>query len=100
MGLPFAYLLYSMAKRKGGNRWLYFLGGFIPVYSLFLAIWMASLPEKKMVQELTEFIKELSKYKLELKPEYWMCSCGAVNDLKSSNCPECGIKKEYLLKQK
>ena len=28
-----------------------------------------------------------------INDEYWLCTCGYVNDVKSSKCPKCGIQK-------
>ena len=38
LGLPFAFLLKSIARRKGRNQWGWFVGGFVPVFNFFGAI--------------------------------------------------------------
>ena len=45
MGLPFAFLLKTIARRKGRNEWAWFGGAFVPVFNFFGAIWLASLQD-------------------------------------------------------
>jgi len=45
MGLPFAFLLKFIARRKGRNQWAWFAGAFVPVFNFFGAIWLASLQD-------------------------------------------------------
>lgn len=33
-----------------------------------------------------------------INDEYWLCTCGYINDIKSSKCPKCGIQKKQIEK--
>jgi uncharacterized membrane protein YhaH (DUF805 family) len=57
--LPFIILIYRMAKRKGKSGWLAIWGA-VPVLNMFVALWIASLPEAKLVQEIQELKNRLN----------------------------------------
>jgi hypothetical protein len=57
--LPFAILIYSIAKRKGRSVWLT-LFGIVPGVNVFVAIWVASLPEAKLIREIEDLKSRLS----------------------------------------
>ena len=109
MGCIVGSLLRSIAKRKDRSQWLWFLAGFIPGWNLFAGLWLASLPDKAIFEEVRALIEELRKFDLAPKgaqtgsapaePQSWKCNCGITNDMNLSNCPQCGLKKDYLLKR-
>ena len=110
IGLIPAFLFKSIAKRKGRNQWLWFLAGFFP-YGWVAGIWLASLPDKLFVEDVRILVAELQKFDLARKgsqpsskqsiiQDTWRCSCGRINSIYESNCPVCGLKRDYLLAKK
>ena len=57
IGLFMGILSFLIAKRKGRNQLLWFLAGFVPVWNGLGVIWLASLPEKSILDEF-ESLKE------------------------------------------
>jgi hypothetical protein len=58
--IPFAILIYRIAKRKGRSGW-FALWGAIPDVNLYVGLWIASLPEAKLVQEIEDLKKRLAE---------------------------------------
>jgi hypothetical protein len=58
MGLPFAFLFKSIARRKGRNQWGWFVGGFVPVFNFLGAIWLASLQDEA-ISDMREALEAL-----------------------------------------
>jgi len=107
LGLIPAFLFNSIAKRKGRSQWLWFFVGLFPVFGWFAGIWLASLPDKSFVEDVRALVTKLQKFDFVPRayqssgqstiPETWQCSCGKMNNLDESNCPDCGLKRDYLL---
>ena len=110
LGLIPAFLFKSIAKRKDRNQWLWFLAGFVPGYGWIAGIWLASLPDKSFVEDVRALVAELQKFDFVPKfslpsgqstvQETWQCSCGKMNNMDQSNCPDCGLKRDFLLAKK
>ena len=110
LGLIPAFLFKSIAKRKGRSQWLWFLAGFVPVYGWLAGIWLASLPDKSFVEDVRALVTELHKFDFVPRanqptmqsstPETWQCNCGKMNNMDETNCPNCGLKRDYLLAKK
>ncbi len=110
LGLIPAFLFKSIAKRKGRSQWLWFLAGYVPVWGWLAGIWLASLPDKSFLEDVRALVTELQKFNFVPKanqpsrqssvPETWQCNCGKINNMDESNCPDCGLKREYLLAKK
>ncbi len=106
MGAIFGLTLRSIAKRKGKNEWLWFFAGFVPGWNLFGGIWLASLPDVSVTEAISSLVDELKKYEFSPKqqqpqnekPKTWKCNCGKINEMETQSCPECGLKRDYLLK--
>ena len=77
-GVVYAFILRSIAKRKGRSQPRWFLAAFVPFWNIMGGIWLASLPEKP------------------IHPT-WKCTCGITNTNDLPNCPECGVKRDYVL---
>jgi hypothetical protein len=102
-------VLKSISQRKGKSKWLWFFAGFIPGYNFFGGLWLASLPEKSILEEVKVLKNKLQKFDFiskgvqtssaSTKSKTWKCNCGMTNDIGVANCPECGLKRDYLLKQ-
>jgi hypothetical protein len=58
LGLPFAFLLKSIARRKGRNQWGWFAGAFVPVFNFYGAIWLASLQDAA-ISDMREALEAL-----------------------------------------
>jgi len=109
MGLSFGFLFGSIAKRKGRSQWLWFIAGFVPFWNLVAGFWLASLPDKSIFEEFKALIDELQNFEFipkggqatstSAEPRNWKCNCGFTNDINVPNCPECGLKRDYLMKQ-
>jgi len=72
MGLPFAFLLKSIARRKGRNQWGWFVGAFVPVFNFFGALWLASLQDvaiSDMREALEALVKVLAQKGIVTKDE-------------------------------
>ncbi|MBI3781683.1 MAG: trypsin-like peptidase domain-containing protein, partial [candidate division NC10 bacterium] len=89
MGVAFAFLLRSIAKRKGRSRWLWFAAGFVPGWNILGALWLVSLTDLAIKQQLSGLMRELQKS--------WTCPCGNVNTLEVSTCPRCGSENPASL---
>jgi hypothetical protein len=63
-GLIFALILRSIAKRKGRSQLLWFLAGFVPGWNLLGGIWLASLTDKAIMEEIRSLADELQKFDL------------------------------------
>jgi len=110
LGLIPAFLFKSIAKRKGRSQWLWFLAGFVPAYGWIAAIWLASLPDKSFIEDVRGLLAALQKVDSVRKSsqssgqpalqETWQCTCGKINKMAESNCPECGLKRDFLLSKK
>ena len=110
MGLIFGLVLMPMAKRKGRNRWLWFVAGFVPGWNFLGGLWLASLPDVAIMEQVSILINEFKKFNFQSKDkgspssiaieEKWNCPCGKVNNMNVPNCPECGLKRDFLLKTK
>ena len=110
IGLIFGFFLMSIAKRKGENRRYWFIVGFVPILNFFGAIWLSSFPDIALIEKINSISKELQKLKLSLTDKQtshstqtkdsWTCTCGRVNSIDVLNCPECGLKRDFLLKKK
>jgi hypothetical protein len=108
MGLIFGLVLMPIAKRKGRSKWLWFLAGFVPGWNLLGGLWLASLPDKSISEEVKALLNELQKFdfvpkggqKLDISPEprNWKCNCGMTHEMHVPSCPECGLKRDYVLK--
>ena len=108
MGTILGLILMFIAKRKGKSQVLWLIAGYIPGWNLFGGLWLASLPDKLIIDEIEALKNSLQKISLasegipeipSAKSQTWECNCGKVNDINVLNCPECGLKKDYLLKQ-
>ena len=62
MGCIFGSVLKSIAKRKDRNQWLWFLAGFVPMYNAIGGLWLASLPDKSILEEIKALVSELQKF--------------------------------------
>lgn len=106
IGAGFGYFLMCMAKRKGRSPWSWFAAGFVPGWNFFAAIWLASLPDAAITEQLASLLEELQKINPALKDgrsteqATWTCACGKRNSMETTNCPECGLKRDFLLKQR
>ena len=110
LGIIPAFLFKSIAVRKGRSQWLWFLVGFVPVWGWVSGIWLASLPDKSVIEEVGNLVTELQKFNFTPKEgvqpsspsetQSWKCNCGNINDISTPNCPECGLKRDFLLKRK
>lgn len=108
MGVIFGLLLRSIAKRKGKSEWLWFLAGFVPGWNLIGGIWLASFPDISVTEAISSLVNELKKYEFspkqdrppKEKPKAWKCNCGKINEITTQSCPECGLKRDYLIKNK
>ena len=97
-----------IAKRKGRNQWLWFFAGFVPGWNLLGGLWLASLPDKSISEEVKALLNELQKFDfvpkggqkfiVSAEPQNWKCNCGMTNEMNVASCPECGLKRDYLLK--
>ena len=110
IGIIPAFLFKYIAERKGKNQWLWFFVGFVPIWGWIAGIWLDSLPDKSIIEEVSNLVTELQKFdftpKEGIQPsspaetQSWKCNCGNINEISTSNCPECGLKRDFLLKQK
>ena len=106
MGLIMGFLLKSIAKRKGKSEWLWFLAGFVPGWNILGGIWLASFPDISVTESISALVNELRKYEFspkqksptEEQSKTWKCNCGKINEITTQSCPECGLKRDYLLK--
>lgn len=105
-----AFLFKSIARRKGRSQWLWFLAGFVPIWGWLAGIWLASLPDKSFLEDVRALVTELHKFDFVPRanqptgqssfPQIWKCNCGRTNNIDEASCPECGLKRDYLLKKK
>ena len=110
LGIIPAFLFKSIARRKGRSQWLWFLAGYVPVWGWLAGIWLASLPDKSFKEDVHALLAELQKFDFVSKPDQpigqssfpqaWKCNCGRTNNIDDANCPQCGLKRDYLLKNK
>jgi hypothetical protein len=108
MGLFFGITLRLIAKRKGKSEWGWFFAGFVPGWNFFGGLWLASLPDISVTEAISSLVDELKKYEFTPKQEQppeedtktWKCNCGEINEMDTQSCPECGLKRDYLLKGK
>jgi len=110
LAIPYAFFIKSIAKRKGKNWWLWFFLSFVPVINIFGILWLVSLPEQSLTDDIHALITELQKFNFVSKAscvdrkstisETWRCDCGKINNLKERNCSNCGLKRDYLLTKK
>lgn len=110
LGLIPAFLFKSIAKRKERNQWLWFFAGFVPGYGWLAGIWLASLPDKSFIEDVRALVAALQKVDFVPKSsqpngqstvqETWQCNCGKMNKMADSNCPNCGLKRDFLLSKK
>jgi len=110
LGLIPAFLFKSIAKRKGRSQWLWFLAGFVPGFGWLAGIWLASLPDKSFIEDVRALVAALQKFEFVPKSpqassqfavqETWKCTCGKTNKMADSNCPDCGLKRDFLLSKK
>lgn len=99
MGCIFGAFLKSLAKRKDRNQWLWFIAGFAPAIWIIGGIWLASLPEKSLLEEINLLKDKLKKFKPDSDGcQTWSCDCGNINNLSTTNCIECGRKHDYIKK--
>lgn len=54
------FLCSKIAKRKGRNQLSWFLAGFVPVWNGLGAIWLASLPEKSILDEIESLKRKIN----------------------------------------
>jgi FtsZ-binding cell division protein ZapB len=114
IGIIWGIVLIVIAKRKGKRHLLWFFAGLIPLGNLISSFYILSLPDvalreqidtlKDEVNNLKQQINTLIKECKQVKPEQqlqlkWECTCGTVNDMNITNCPKCGLKRDYLLKK-
>ena len=93
IGLVYAFLLGSIAKRKGKNQTLWFLAALVPLWNIIGGIWLSSFPEKSTPP------KGVQHRVAPPEPQTWKCTCGITNHMDLPNCPEYGLKRDYLLKR-
>jgi len=108
LGCILGLLFKSIAKRKGRRQWLWFLAGFVPGWNLLGGLWLASLPDKSILEEVKALLSELQKFdfvpkgvqsrSISAEPQTWKCNCGKTNEMNISSCPECGLKRDYLMR--
>jgi len=75
---------------------------------MFGGLWLASLPDQSIADEVKALANELQKVDFVPKEsqtssassehQTWKCNCGTTNDIDVPNCPKCGLKRDYLLK--
>lgn len=58
MAVPFLIIIARMARRKGRSQWFSLLG-LIPVVNFFVTIWIASLPDAKLLEEIADLKRRL-----------------------------------------
>ena len=110
MGSILGILFKTIAIRKGRSQWLWFLAGFVPGWNLLGGLWLASLPDKSILEEVKALLNELQKFdfvpkrvqnlSISPEPQTWKCNCGMINEVSVPNCPQCGLKREFLLKHR
>ena len=103
MGSLFGIFSMKIAKVKGRNPLLSFLAMFVPLFNVFYMLWLVSLPHKSVIDQLTLLTKDIDRLKRQTHSEdmrdIWTCSCGKVNKMEITNCPECGLKRDFILKK-
>jgi hypothetical protein len=102
------FFFRSIAKRKGIGQILGFIGGIVPGFNAFFGLWLASLPERSLVdkidsltnrlQEIANRLGGIDDYPKQASPQTWKCNCGMILDMEVQNCPTCGLKRDYLLR--
>lgn len=108
LGCILGILFRSIAKRKGRSQWLWFFAGIVPGWNLLGGLWLASLPDKSISEEVKALLNELQKFdfvpkggqklNISAEPRNWKCNCGMTNEMNVPSCPECGLKRDYFLK--
>ncbi|MCX5733957.1 MAG: hypothetical protein NTW68_06495 [candidate division NC10 bacterium] len=109
MGCILGFLLMYIARRKAKNTTLWFLAGFVPGLNLLGLFWLASLPDQATLEQISALAEKVRKLDMVIKGkeiaspstgrEKWTCTCGNINDMAEPNCPECGLKRDFLLKK-
>ena len=94
-----------MLRRDPQDVWFFL--SFVPVINIFGILWLVSLPEQSITDDIHALITELQKFNFVSKascvdqetatPKTWQCSCGKINNMNASSCPNCGLKRDYLL---
>jgi len=59
IAIPFLFLNPAIADRKGKNKIKYGLLGILPVVNMFSALYLASLPDKMILERLDTIINKL-----------------------------------------
>jgi hypothetical protein len=104
IGCIFGIIAYFVGKRKGKNPLLCFLLCLIPGFNGFFLFYLATLTDKAVFDRL-DYLENLLKVSkgtfsaAEPILKQWVCNCGKKNPIEIQNCPECGLKKDYVMKQ-
>jgi hypothetical protein len=104
MGCILGIVSYFVGKRKGKNPLLCFFLCLIPGFNVFFVYYLATLTDKIVIDRLDyleSFLKVSKETFSAAEPilKEWVCNCGKKNSIEIQNCPECGLKKDYVMKQ-
>ena len=101
IGIILGAVIMRIAIRKGRNKWFWFAMAFVPLVNIFGTFYLVSLIDISIRKEIDVMKKDLKELKLAFMshPQIsWNCTCGKLYGMEVQNCPECGLKRDYILK--
>lgn len=93
-----------LTRKKGKTQWYHYVSCFILGWNYVYIFWLLTLTNIDTIEKLNatnEILKQLLDHTqiIDSTPAKWKCSCGQVNDLGVTNCPTCGLKRDFILKK-
>jgi hypothetical protein len=93
-----------LTRQKGKTRWYHYISCFIPGWSGFYIFWLLTLTNIDIVKRIDSIDERLKQVLGQRKifdpaPTKWKCQCGQLNDTEVTNCPVCGLKRDFLLEK-
>ena len=101
--LIFGILAFFIAREKGKNPWVSAVLMIVPLFNIAYLFWIASLPHKSVLEQLDLLTNQVIKLREQPSQQNtqgrWKCACGKIHPMDSDGCPECGIKRDFVLKK-
>lgn len=93
-----------LTRQKGKTRWYHYISCFIPAWNYWYIFWLLTLTNIDIVKRIDSIDERLKQVFSQPKifdsaPTKWKCQCGQLNDMEVTNCPVCGLKRDFLLEK-
>ena len=104
LSLLYGFVGMWLTRKKGKTKSYHYVCCFIPFWNGIYVFWLLTLTNIDIVKRIDSIDERLKQVLAQRKifdaaPAKWKCQCGQVNDMEVTNCPVCGLKRDFILEK-